>query len=185
MTLYNCETKLRSEVIENCDDNDFIIVGEKEMQNYDNVEHLVAFLIDDNIYNVCNSGSHGDALNCLTEKYGNENATVICLGQGNGWEIRNKINSIKSLYTLKEFLLNIENRFDEESSIIIDEINPYIEVKRYKKADYKHLLDQVDYAIYRAEEEEKDRLVNEIANQIQERKKHSFLESAKRFLCGK
>jgi hypothetical protein len=183
MTLYNCVIKRKSDVIENCNDYSFAIVDEQEMENYNDIKHLAAFIIGNNIYNVCDSMDHGAAFNCLNEKYGLENATVIFLAKGNYWEIRNKISSIESLNTLKNFLLSIEPRFDENSSIMVYDINPNIKEKRYKKEDYKNLIDQVDYAIFRTIEEEK--IVEEKENQIQQRKIHPFFRKIKRHICGK
>ena len=185
MTLYNCDVRIKSEVIDNCNDHSFVIVGEKPMDNYDNVEHLVAFIIGDNIYNVCNSYDHGSALNCLTERYGRENATVLFLEKGKYWRVSGKIESIESLKTLREFIKSIKDNVDEHFYICVDEISSSIMPMIYKKRNLESLLNQIEYAIYKKEEELKDEYVEKIATQIQERKKRSFLESAKRFLCGK
>ena len=178
MTLYDCKIKRKSEVIENCNDYSYMIVDEQPMDNYNKVNHLVAFIIGNNIYNVCDCGDHGAALNSLIEKYGKENATVIFLEKGTYWQISNKISSIESLNTLRDFLISIEPRFDEHSSMTIDDINPNIEVKKYKKADYKNLIDQVEYAIFIAEQEKKN--AEEAATKMTKRKIHPFQKLLKR-----
>jgi hypothetical protein len=185
MNLYNCEIKRKSEVIENCKDNSFIIVSENPMENYDNVTHLVAFIIGNNIYNVCNSGDHSAALNCLKEKYGIENVVVLFLEKGKHWRIHYVDNSLEHLNIIKEFLLSIKNNLVDDSTIYVDSINSNVQEKRFNKEDFNTLIGQLKIAINKAEEEEKEKIVNEIANQIVERKKHTFMESAKRFLCGK
>ena len=185
MKLYNCEIKRKSEVIENNNDNSFIIVSEKPMDNYDNVSHLVAFIIGDDIYNVCDSGDHAAALNCLKEKYGQENIVVLFLEKGKHWRIHYVDNSLEHLNVIKEFLLSIQNKLGDDSTIYIDSINPNVEEKRYNKENFWVIIGQLKIAIYKAEEKEKDQIINEIAKQIVERKKHTFMESAKRFLCGK
>ena len=104
MAVYNCEYDLKSNIYENCKDNSIEIVGVSRLYSYDDVRHLVAFVIDKNIYNICNSGDHGNALNALIEKYGKDNA-VITLEKNKYWGIYHKTESIDTLKTLKEFLL--------------------------------------------------------------------------------
>jgi hypothetical protein len=89
------------------------------------------------------------------------------------------------LNIIKEFLLSIKNNLVDDSTIYVDSINSNVQEKRFKKEDFNTLIGQLKIAISKAEEEEKEKIVNEIANQIVERKKHTFMESAKRFLCGK
>ena len=99
-----------------------------------------------------------------------------------------KIN-IEKLKTFKKFLIKIRHRIDEDCSIQIDNINPNIEVKTYKTKDMDSLIQQVDKAIKIKEnelsEEEKEAMINSIVEQLENRKKESFADKARRYLCGK
>lgn len=180
MNFYKCEIKRKSEVIENCNDNSFIIVDEQPMDNYDDVTHLVAFMIGDNIYNVCNSGDHGAAYNCLQEKFKQENPGVIFCEKGKYWKIHYVDNSIEHLKLIQEFLLKIENKMVDESYIDVDSINMYVKGQKYKKENFRELIGALKMAIHFAEEKQKEDEAKEEANQMEARKKHSIIEGIKR-----
>ena len=189
MKLYDCKYERKCDLYPDSKDESLEITTVERLNSYDDVRHLVAFIIGDDIYNVCNSYTHGDAFNALADKYGVIDAVVIFLEKNKYWRITNPADSVEKLNTLKEFLIKIRHRIDEDCSIQIDNINPNIEVKTYKTKDMDSLIQQVDKAIKIKEnelsEEEKEAMINSIVEQLENRKKESFADKARRYLCGR
>ena len=189
MAVYNCEYDLKSNIYENCKDNSIEIVGASRLYSYDDVRHLVAFVIDKNIYNICNSGDHGNALNALIEKYGKDNAVIITLEKNKYWGIYHKTESIDTLKTLKEFLISIYHRIDHESSITVDGINPNIKDGIYKTKDMEYLIEQfsntIEYYEEQMKQEKEEKIIKEIVEQIENRNNKTIAEKVRRYLCGR
>ena len=189
MALFNCEYFRKSEIHENCDDNSYEITRVYPLEGYDNVNHLVGFIKGSNIFNICESKDHGSAQNALTERFGIENTLVLYGEKGKYWRVSGHSDSLSSLKSLRTFLLSLQPRINEESSMVIDNINHDIEAKTYKVADYDELLQQVNVVIDKKEEELRQKaeelVISEIIHQLEERKKKSFAEKVKGYLCGK
>ena len=189
MTLYDCKYARKCEIHPDSKDQSLEITSISKLNNYDEVRHLVAFIIGNDIYNVCDSFTHGDAFNALCEKYNVNDAVVILLEKGKYWRITNPADTVEKLNIIKEFIQKIRHRIDEYSYIEIDAINPNIEPKKYKTEDMDSLIEQIDKAkkIKQKENEEieKEQIINEIVEQLENRKKESFADKARRFLCGK